>query len=132
MWIRDSVAGVLCQPVSGRMCGHPDDPHPTSGVLDGEERVEPSQRDRLEVEQSQATMPAACAFRNCCQVGPDRRGAGSGPCPFMIDQTVEAPIPVPETGEFAVDPPPVAPAGLSTTNRWTRARKPPGIDGRPG
>ena len=52
---------------------------------------------------STARIAWACARRNCRQVGPDRRGAGSMPAPFRIFQTVEAPIVVAEADELAVD-----------------------------
>ena len=41
---------------------------------------------------SHAKIAWACARRNCAQVGPARRGAGSIPAVFRIFQTVEAPI----------------------------------------
>jgi hypothetical protein len=41
---------------------------------------------------SQAKIACACARRNCDQVGPARRGAGSIPAVFRIFQTVETPI----------------------------------------
>src|SRR6185312_4471221 len=37
-----------------------------------------------------ARIAWACAERNCRQVGPDRRGAGSSPALFKMVQTVEA------------------------------------------
>jgi hypothetical protein len=46
------------------------------GVLDDEERVEPVQGDRVQVDKSQARTPWACACKNCAQDGPARRGAG--------------------------------------------------------
>src|SRR2546430_9856188 len=39
-----------------------------------------------------ARMPRACAVRNCFQVGPVRRGAGSTPASCRICHTVEAAI----------------------------------------
>jgi hypothetical protein len=42
------------------------------------------------VNKSQATMAWACAVRNCCQVGPERRGAGSTPAWWRIFHTVLA------------------------------------------
>ncbi len=38
---------------------------------------------------STARIPAAWACRNCCQVGPERRGAGSMPAVRRISQTVD-------------------------------------------
>ncbi|WP_323178695.1 hypothetical protein [Streptomyces sp. NBC_01381] len=40
---------------------------------------------------STARIPEAWLRRNCAQVGPERRGAGSIPALFRIAQTVEAP-----------------------------------------
>ena len=74
------------------MGGDAENVHPTAGVLDDEERVEPVQGDRVEVEQIAGEDRLACARRNCRQVGPARRGAGSIPAVFTIRQTVEAPI----------------------------------------
>jgi hypothetical protein len=74
------------------MRGDAEDVHPAGGVLDDEERVEPPQRDRLEVEQVAGTIACACARRNSVHDGPARRGAGSIPAAWRIAQTVEAPI----------------------------------------
>ena len=41
---------------------------------------------------STARIAWACAVRNCRQVGPDRRGAGSMPAPLRIFHTVDAAI----------------------------------------
>jgi hypothetical protein len=90
--VHQQVAGELGEPGSGRMGGDAEDVHPTAGVLDDEERVEPVQGDRVEVEQIAGEDRRACAWRNCAQVGPARRGAGSMPAVFRIRQTVEAPI----------------------------------------
>jgi hypothetical protein len=42
------------------------------------------------VKKSQARIVCAWAVRNCCQVGPERRGAGSIPAWWRIFQTVLA------------------------------------------
>ena len=52
---------------------------------------------------STARIAWACAARNCRQVGPDRRGAGSMPAAFRIVQTVEAATVVAESDELALD-----------------------------
>jgi len=44
------------------------------------------------VKKSQATMPLAWAAKNCDQVGPDRRGAGSTPAWRRISPTVDGAI----------------------------------------
>ena len=74
------------------MGGDAEDVHPTAGVLDDEERVEPVQGDRVEVEQVAGEDRRGLRSRNCAQVGKARRGAGSIPAVFRIRQTVEAPI----------------------------------------
>jgi hypothetical protein len=47
----------------------------------------PSSRSR--VKKSQAMIVSAWECRNCAQLGPLRRGAGSTPCFLRISQTVE-------------------------------------------
>jgi hypothetical protein len=81
----------LGEPGTGRVCGDAQYVHPAGGELDDEERVEPMQSDRVEMK-TQARMACACALRNCAQVGPARRGAGSIPAALRIFQTVETPI----------------------------------------
>ena len=49
--IHEQVAGLLGQPGTGGVRGDAEDVHPAGGVLDDEERVEPVQGDRVEVEQ---------------------------------------------------------------------------------
>src|SRR5258707_14002938 len=53
---------------------------------------------------STATIPAAWACRNCRQLGPDRRGAGSMPEARRIYHIVDGATVTPELHEFAVDP----------------------------
>src|SRR5258706_7943238 len=53
---------------------------------------------------STATIPAAWACRNCRQLGPDRRGAGSMPEARRISHIVDGATVTPELHEFAVDP----------------------------
>ena len=60
---------------------------------------------------STARIAWACADRNCRQVGPDRRGAGSSPASFRIFQTVEAATVMAESDQLALNPS-VAPAGI--------------------
>jgi hypothetical protein len=49
--IHDEVAGLLGQPGAGRVGGDAEDVYAAGGVLDDEERVEPVQGDRVQVEQ---------------------------------------------------------------------------------
>jgi len=52
-----------------------------------------------------ARMPRAWAVRNCFQVGPDRRGAGSIPAPCKICHTVEAATGWPSLTSSPLHPP---------------------------
>ena len=90
--VHEQVAGLLGQPRSGRVGGDAEDVHPAGGVLDDEERVEPAQGDRVEVEQVAGQDRLGLRGRNCAQVGPARRGAGSIPRAVRIFHTVEAAI----------------------------------------
>jgi hypothetical protein len=58
----------------------PEDVHPTVGVLDDEERVEPVQGDRVEVEQVADEDRLGLRAEELCQgrSGPPRRGVDSG------------------------------------------------------
>lgn len=49
--VHEQVARLLGQPRCGRVRGDAEDVHTAGGVLDDEERVEPVQCDRVEVEQ---------------------------------------------------------------------------------
>src|SRR5262249_29589129 len=60
----------------------------TTPKFDEEEHVEAAQRDRLDGEESQGSMLAACWRRNCRQLGPERLGAGPRPLPSKIRLTV--------------------------------------------
>jgi hypothetical protein len=72
--------------------GDAQDVRAAGGVLDDEEHVEPVQADRVDMEHVAGDDAVRCARRNCAQVGPARRGAGSIPAACKIFQTVEAPI----------------------------------------
>jgi hypothetical protein len=76
------------------MGGDAEDVHPPAGVLEDEERVEPVQGDRVEVEQiaGEDRRGLRLAELRPGRSGPARRGAGSMPAVFRIFQTVEAPI----------------------------------------
>ena len=90
--VHEQVARLLCEPGSGRMGGDAQDVDSAGGVFDNEERVKPLQRMVSRWNRSQAKIASACARRNCDQVGPARRGAGSNPAVRRIFQTVEAPL----------------------------------------
>ena len=90
--VHQQVAGLLGEPGAGGVGGDAQDVHPPGGVLDDEEDVEAAQGDGVEVEQVAGEDGVGLRSRNCAQVGPARRGAGSIPAPWRIVQTVEAPI----------------------------------------
>ena len=87
------VAGLLGEPGAGGVGGDAEDVHAAGGVLDDEERVQPVQGDRVEVEQVagqdrvrlRAQELASTTVRPAAARGRCRRRAG-----FV--QTVEAPI----------------------------------------
>src|SRR5262249_43290607 len=82
------VARLLCHPGTGRVSGAAREMDATTPRFDEEEHVEAAQRDRLDGEESQASMLAACWRRNCRQLGPERLGAGPRPLPSKIRLTV--------------------------------------------
>jgi len=90
--VHERVAGLLGEPGAGGVGSDAEDVHAAGGVLDDEDRVQPVQGDRVEVNKSQARTACACARRNSPHEGPARRGAGSMPAAFRIPQMVEAPI----------------------------------------
>jgi hypothetical protein len=94
-----------------RMGGDAEDVHPTAGVLDDEERVEPVQGDRVEVKQVAGEDRLALRSEELCpgRSGPPRRGVDSGGVQDFPDGG-DADL-VAESGEFAVDAA-VAPGGV--------------------
>ena len=81
--------------------------------------------------ESAARMPRAWAVRNCFQVGPVRRGAGSIPASCRICPTVEAAIGWPSltSSPWTRRCPQ---AGLSVAMRITSLRVAAAVGGRPG
>jgi hypothetical protein len=77
--IHKQIAGLLGDPGAARVGGNAGDVHLPGGDLDEEQYVDPFEEDVSTVKRSQARMPRAWAVRNCFQVGPVRRGAGSTP-----------------------------------------------------
>ena len=88
--LHQQVAGLLRDPVPGRVGGDAAEVHPAVAVLDHDHDVEAAQEDGVDVGEPIARIAWACAERNSRQVGPDRRGAGSSPAFFRIVHTVEA------------------------------------------
>jgi hypothetical protein len=87
------AAGQLSQPRSGWMGGDPEDVDLAGGVFNDEERVEPGQGDRVDVEQVGCQDCVRLGVEELSvQFGPDRRGDGSMRAALRIFHTVEAPI----------------------------------------
>jgi len=63
--------------------------HAAGGLLDDEERVEPMQGDRVDMQQIAGQDRVRLRAE---ELGPARRGAGSIPALCRIFQTVEAPF----------------------------------------
>jgi hypothetical protein len=92
----DKTGNRYCKPVvdahgddlRGRLGGDAQDVYPAAGVFDDEERVEPVQGDRVEMEHVAGEGPVGLARRNCTRSD----GAGSIPAALRIVHTVEAPI----------------------------------------
>ena len=61
-----------------------------AAVLDHDEDVEAAQEHGVDVGEIDREDRMGCADRNCRQVGPARRGAGSRPALFKMFQTIEA------------------------------------------
>jgi hypothetical protein len=91
----DDVACLLCRPLAGRVAVML--ARYTCRVASSMNTSAYSRRNRTvsTVKKSQATIPLACARKNCCQVSDERRGAGSMPDRCRIDQTVLAAIRIP-------------------------------------
>ena len=83
------------------------------------------------VKKSQARIVWAWAVRNCCQLGPVRRGAGSTPARCRIFQTVLAAMGYPRRASSPCTRrcPQV---GFSAARRPTSKRSSRSIGGRPG
>ena len=73
------------------------------------------------MKKSHARIVCAWAVRNCCQVGPLRRGAGSIPAWCRIFQTRAGRDPVAQTGQLTLHPA-MPHVGLSVARRSTSSR----------
>jgi hypothetical protein len=62
--------------------------YPSCGVFDTEEHIDPLQEHGVDVQEIDGENASAWAARNCCQVGPDRRGAGCRLALIKIVRTV--------------------------------------------
>ena len=90
--VHEQVPRELGQPAAGWVRGDAEDVYAPGGVLDDEERVEPLQGDRVEVEQVAGQDRLGLRVEELRPGRPPRRGAGSIPAAWRIFQTVEAPI----------------------------------------
>ena len=116
--VHEQVAGQLGEPGSGRVGGDAEDVDAAGGVLDDEERVEPVQGDRVEVEQvaGQDRLGLRAEELRPGRTGPSRRGIDPGRVQDLPDGG-GADL-VAESGEFAVD----APIPPGRDSRWPGAR----------
>ena len=90
--VHEQIAGELGEPGSGRMGGDAQDVHAAGGVFDDEERVEPVQGDRVEVEHvaGQDRLGLRSEELRPGRAGPSLRGVDPGVVKDF--QTVEASI----------------------------------------
>jgi len=85
------VAGGLGGPRAGRGGGDPGEMHPSGGVFDDEQDVEPAQKITVSTQAKSVAMIAfACDRRNTDHDGPVRLRVGSMPAVLRIFQTVDA------------------------------------------
>jgi hypothetical protein len=101
--VHEQVARLLCEPGSGRVGGDAEDVDSAGGVFDNEERVEPLQRDGVEVEQvaGQDRLGLCAEELRPGRSGPSRCGIEPGGAKDLPDG--RGADPVAESGEFAVD-----------------------------
>ena len=65
------VSRLLGDPAADPMLGDASQEDLAAFQVDEEQHIVPAQPDRVDVEEVQASVPVACARRNCDQVGPD-------------------------------------------------------------
>ncbi len=88
--VHQEVAGLLGGPRAGWMLGDAEDADAPGGVLDHGQDAGLGAVEQVGREESRARIASAWECRNCDQVGPVRRGAGSMPAFFKISHTVDA------------------------------------------
>ena len=104
---------------------------PASAVLDKHQNVRPVQQHGIHVRKLTARIPAAWAARNCFQVGPDPRGAGSmpahagSPTPWTAPRRGRASSARRGSGRYPH-------SGFSFASRMTRRAMLAAVGGRPG
>ena len=89
---------LLHGPLAGRVGGDAAEVHPAGAVLDEDQHVEALAQHGVYVQEVDREDPAAWVCRNCRQLGPERRGAGSMPAACRISQTVDGATAMPRTG----------------------------------
>jgi hypothetical protein len=88
--VHKQVAGLLRGPFPGRVQGDAEDADAPGRVLHHGQDVGLGAAGQVDAEKSQARIASAWERRNCGQVGPIRRGAGSIPLVLRISHTVDA------------------------------------------
>jgi len=87
--VHQQITRLLSDPRCAVMRRDPQEMDPAGGMLHDEQHGQPLAQQRGPAQKkSVARMPCAWAARNCRQVGPSRRGAGSMPARLRIDHTV--------------------------------------------
>ena len=130
--VHQEVAGLLRRPRAVRVGGDAEQVHAAGAVLDDEQGSTGAAGSAVSTwKKSAARIAAGLGGRNCRQVGPGRRGAGSIPASCRICHTVEAAIGWPSlTSSPCTRRCPHA--GFSVAIRITSFRIAAGVDGRPG
>jgi hypothetical protein len=86
--VHQQIPRLLSHPGSARVRGDSKKMHAAGSVLHEEQDIQPLAQQCVDAEEVGGENPCAWAARNCLQVGPSRRGAGSMPARLRIDQTV--------------------------------------------
>ena len=130
--LRGQVAGLLHRPLAGRVRCDATEVHPASAMLDEHQDVQSLVSSTVSTcRKSTATIPEAWVCRNCRQVGPERRGAGSIPAARRISHTVDGATVTPS---FVSSPwiRRYPHSGFSFASRTTRLAMLGTVGGRPG
>ena len=131
-WAKGEVAGLLHRPLAGRAGGDADQAHPAVPCSMNTRTYSRRRSTVSTCRKSTARIPATWAFRNCRQVGPDWRGAGSMPAARRISCTSGRRDRHSEFRQLTVDPTVSPRRGISLASRTTRRAMLRTIGGRPG
>jgi hypothetical protein len=88
--IHEEIAGLPGGPFPGRVQGDAEDADAPAGVLDHGQGIGAGAVEQVDREEVACQDRVAWERRNCDQVGPVRRGAGSIPAFLRISQAVDA------------------------------------------